>query len=61
MTRKYLTIEEVQQQYLPISKKKIREFVQAHLSVKLIGGRIYVEREALEKWLSSPNVEDYEP
>ena len=51
--RKYLTISDIQREYLPISKKKIREFVKEHLYVKLIGGRIYVEREALEALLSS--------
>ena len=51
--RKYLTISEIQDEYLPISKKKIREFVKEHLYVKRIGGRIYVERAALETLLSS--------
>jgi hypothetical protein len=49
----------VQQQYLPISKKKIRSFVQKYLAVKMIGGRIYVEREALERLLSDPNVQEF--
>jgi hypothetical protein len=51
--RKYLNITEIQKEYLPISKKKIREFVKEHLNVRLIGGRIYVERTALEALLSS--------
>ena len=51
--RKYLTIGEIQKEYLPISKKKIREFVKGHLYVKKIGNRIYVERTALETLLSS--------
>ena len=50
--RKYLTINEIQEEYLPISKKKIRELVNEHLNVKRIGGRIYVERAALETLLS---------
>ena len=50
--RKYLTISDIQSEYLPISKKKIREFVKEHLHIKLIGGRIYVERAALEALLS---------
>ena len=50
--RKYLTINEIQEEYLPISKKKIRELVNEHLNVKRIGGRIYVERAALEALLS---------
>lgn len=51
--RKYLSISDIQTEYLPLSKKKIREFVKEHLYVKTIGGRIYVERAALEILLSS--------
>lgn len=51
--RKYLTISEIQKEYLPLSNKKIREFVKEHLYVKKIGNRIYVERTALETLLSS--------
>ena len=51
--KKYLSIADIQNDYLPISRKKIREFVKAHLNVRLIGGRIYVERAALENLLSS--------
>ena len=50
--RKYLNISDIQTEYLPISKKKIRELVKEHLYVKMIGGRIYVERAALEDLLS---------
>ena len=51
--RKYLAISDIQREYLPISKKKIREFVKEHLYIKMIGGRIYVERAALEDLLSN--------
>lgn len=51
--RKYLSISDVQREYLPLSKKKVREFVKEHLNVRLIGGRIYVQRAALENLLSS--------
>ena len=51
--RKYLSIADIQNDYLPISRKKIREFVKEHLNVRLIGGRIYVQRAALETLLSS--------
>lgn len=50
--RKYLSIADIQNDYLPISRKKIREFVKEHLNVRLIGGRLYVERAALETLLS---------
>lgn len=58
--RKYLTIEEVQNLYLPISKKRIRAFVKQYLNVKIIGGRIYVEKKQLDELLSSPD-RDYFP
>lgn len=53
--RKYISIEEVQQQYLPISKKKLRAFVKKYLNIKVIGNRIYIERQALEDILSDPD------
>ena len=40
LKRKYLTIDEVQQEYLPISKKKIRSLMKENLSVRMIGGRM---------------------
>ena len=50
--RKYLTISDIQKEYLPLSKKKIRELVKQHTPIKIIGGRIYVERSSLEAFLS---------
>ena len=40
-----------------MSKKKIRCFVKKYLPVKLIGGRIFTEREALEALLKNPDRE----
>jgi hypothetical protein len=40
-----------------VSKKKIRCFVKKYLPVKLIGGRIFTEREALESLLRNPDRE----
>ena len=57
-TRKYLNIDDIQKEYLPISKKKIRCFVKKYLPAKLIGGRIYVERQLLEQLLSDPEREN---
>ena len=57
--RKYLTIADIQKQYLPISKKKIREFVKKYLNIKIIGGRIYVERELLEGLLKDAEHEEF--
>lgn len=53
--RKYLTINDIREEYLPVSKKKIRSFVKKYLPVKSIGGRIFVERDALEKLLADPD------
>ena len=55
--RKYLTVREVQLQYLPVSQKRIRAFLKQYLNVKVIGGRIFVERQQLEKLLTSPDRE----
>ena len=53
LKRKYLTIDEVQQEYLPISKKKIRSLMKENLSVRMIGGRMYIERAELEHLLAN--------
>ena len=53
--RKYLTIDDIYQEYLPLSKKKLRCFVKKYLPVKIIGGRIYTERAALEALLANPD------
>ena len=50
--RKYLTIGDIQREYLPISTKKLRQFVKEHSLTHYIGNRIYVERCALEALLS---------
>ena len=51
--RKFLTINDIQREYLPISHKKLRAWVKEDLPVKYIGRRIYVERAELEALLSS--------
>ena len=53
--RKYLNIDDIQKEYLPVSKKKIRSFVKRYLPIKMIGGRIFVERELLESLLKDPD------
>ena len=55
LVRKYLSIDEIQNEYLPVSKKKIRSFAKQYLNAKMIGGRLYVERKSLEMLLSDPN------
>ena len=49
--RHYLSIDDIQREYLPIVKKQIRALVKENLSVKMLGGRMYVERSALEEYL----------
>ena len=57
LKRKYVSIDDIHKEYLPVGKKRIRLLVKKYLNIKMIGGRIYVDREALEKLLSSPEVE----
>ena len=51
----FLSIDEVQRQILPMSKKNIRKFLYQYLPVKKIGNRLYVSRNALEALLNDPN------
>ena len=51
--RQYLTISEIQDEYLPISKKKIRILVKKYLPRRMLGKRIFVDRAKLEELLSS--------
>jgi hypothetical protein len=55
--RKYVNIDEIQKQYLPVSKKRIRSLVKKYLNSKVIGGRIYTDREELERLLADPDRE----
>lgn len=57
--RKYLTVNEVQKEYLPVSKKRIRTFVKKYLNVKMIGNRIFIDREGLEALLGSPDINKF--
>ena len=46
--RRYLSVKEIQKEYLPISVKKIREFLKKNTTVTTIGGRMYVLRDDFE-------------
>ena len=59
VNRKYLTINEIQKEYLPVSKKRIRLFVKKYLNVKMIGNRIFIDREHLEALLDSPDRSEF--
>ena len=51
--REYVSISEIQKEYLPVSAKKIRAFCKAYLNTKTIGRRMVVSRKALEDLLAS--------
>ena len=51
--RQYVTISEIQEEYLPISKKKIRILVKKYLPTRMLGNRIFVDRQKLEELLAS--------
>lgn len=53
--RRYIDINAVQREYLPLSKKKLRALVKQYLSVIRIGNRIYVDRNELEQILTQKN------
>ena len=51
--RQYVTIAEIQEEYLPISKKKIRVLFKKYLPTRMLGNRIFVDRQKLEELLAS--------
>ena len=53
LRRQYITISEIQNEYLPISKKKIRVLVKKYLPTRMLGNRIFVDRQKLEELLAS--------
>ena len=53
LKRQYITIAEIQNEYLPISKKKIRVLVKKYLPTRMLGNRIFVDRQKLEELLAS--------
>lgn len=55
--RKYISIDDIHKEYLPIGKKRIRTLVKKYLQVKMIGNRMYIERESFERLLSNPDIE----
>ena len=58
-TRRYIGISEIQEKYLPFSKKKITAFVKKYVPYHKIGRSVYVEREALEAVLKSTEHRDF--
>ena len=52
-----MSVDDIQHEFLPVSKKKIRALVKQYLPIKIIGGRIFTERDALERLLADPDRE----
>lgn len=55
----WVDISSIVREYLPVSKRKARRFVDLYLPKKRVGNRIYVEREQLEQLLSDPSRENF--
>ena len=53
----WVGISEIQEKYLPLSKRRVRKFIALYLEPKRFGHRIFVEREKLEALLSDPDRE----
>ena len=56
---KWVDISSVVREYLPVSKRKARKFVDLYLTPKRVGNRIYVERQQLERLLADPDRESF--
>jgi hypothetical protein len=52
-------ITEITEQYLPMSKRRVRRFVTLYLSPIRIGNRILVKREQLEQLLSGSEARSF--
>ena len=55
----WVDISSIVREYLPVSKRKARRFVDLYLTKKRVGNRIDVEREQLEQLLSDPTRENF--
>lgn len=58
-TTEWVDICSIVEQYLPMSKRKARKFVELYLTPKRVGNRIYVERKQLEQLLTDPERERF--
>ncbi len=54
--RKYISIGDIQREYLPMSMKRLRMMVKKNLVVKMIGNRIFVDRAEFEDFLKSKEI-----
>lgn len=55
----WVSISEIQEKYLPLSKRRVRKFIALYLEPKRFGHRIFVEREKLEALLNDPDRERF--
>lgn len=55
----WVDISSIVEQYLPVSKRKARKFVELYCASKRVGNRIYVERAQLERLLADPERESF--
>lgn len=55
----WVDISSIVQEYLPVSKRKARKFVELYCTTKRVGSRIYVDRLQLEKLLADPERERF--
>lgn len=55
----WVDISSIVRDYLPVSKRKARKFVDLYLTKKRVGNRIYVERAQLEQLLADPDRESF--
>lgn len=50
-SKQWVSVSEIQKEYLPLSKKKIRELICKNLDVVRAGNKLIVERKQLEAFL----------
>jgi hypothetical protein len=55
----WVDISSIVQEYLPISRRKARKFVDLYLTPKRVGNRIYIQRTQLERLLADPDRENF--
>lgn len=55
----WVGISEIQEKYLPLSKRRVRKFIALYLEPKRFGHRIFVERAKLAALLSDPDRERF--
>ena len=52
----WVGLSEITQRYLPVSKKKARQFVKKYLEPKMIGNQLFVSRNKLEVLLNNDSI-----